>query len=177
MSSCAAPNGEAEARAAGVSYRGLDGNNHTALLNDNPASEVIIAAVALGSPQLLMLSGVGPAEELASWNISVVVDRPAVGARMADNPTTSMWWVITNQAVEVTLIEVTLIEVTHIQVVGITAFGSYIEVSSGVSEVRSWPAVVDVRGWDVERVCFCLFLAIFKLFKTIPSMACSFISN
>jgi choline dehydrogenase len=107
-----------------VLYRDLEGNNHTALLNGNPGSEVIVAAGALGSPQLLMLSGVGPAEELAAWNISVVVDNPAVGARMADNPINSLW-VMTNQQVEVTLI----------QVVGITAFGSYIEVSSGIAEV------------------------------------------
>ena len=111
----------------GVLFRDLDGNNHTAFLNDGSVgSEVIVAAGALGSPQLLMLSGIGPAAELEAWNISVVVDSPAVGARMADNPINSVW-VMTNQEVEVTLI----------QVVGITPFGSYIEVSSGVAEVRT----------------------------------------
>lgn len=120
----AVPGEVPQPRAIGVVYTDLEGTNHTALLNEDAGSEVIITAGALGSPQLLMLSGIGPADHLAAFNISVVLNSPAVGARMADNPTNS-FWVLTNQEVEVTLI----------QVVGITNFGSYIEVSSGQAEV------------------------------------------
>lgn len=106
-----------------MEYTDLEGYSHTVLLNDNPGSEVILTAGALGSPVLLMLSGIGPADHLADFNIAAILDNPAVGSRMADNPTNSMW-VLTNQEVEVTLI----------QVVGITSWGSYIEISSGQSE-------------------------------------------
>lgn len=107
----------------GVVFSDLNGTNHTALLNEDAGSEVLVTAGALGSPQLLMLSGIGPVDQLAAFNIPVVINNPAVGARMADNPTNS-FWVLTNQEVEVTLI----------QVVGITNFGSYIEISSGQAE-------------------------------------------
>lgn len=117
-------NSQWEPRAIGVIYVDLDGNNHTALLSENPGSEIILSAGALGTPVLLMLSGIGPADHLAAFNITTILDNPAVGSNMADNPTNSMW-VLTNQAVEVSLI----------QVVGITSWGSFIEISSGQAEV------------------------------------------
>ncbi|KAI1874877.1 hypothetical protein JX265_003563 [Neoarthrinium moseri] len=50
----------------------------------NAAREVIIAAGSFNSPQLLKLSGVGPREELESFDIPVVVDLPGVGGNMQD---------------------------------------------------------------------------------------------
>lgn len=47
---------------------------------------VVVAAGALGSPQLLMLSGVGPADELSRLGIRVVRDCPAVGRDLQDHP-------------------------------------------------------------------------------------------
>ncbi len=47
--------------------------------------EVILAAGAIGSPQLLLLSGVGPAEHLRECGIAVVLDRPGVGANLQDH--------------------------------------------------------------------------------------------
>ena len=47
--------------------------------------EVIIAGGAFNSPQILKLSGIGPAAELKKFNIPVVVDAPGVGERLADN--------------------------------------------------------------------------------------------
>jgi len=47
--------------------------------------EVIISAGAVRSPQLLMLSGVGPADSLRSLGIEVVADSPGVGANLRDN--------------------------------------------------------------------------------------------
>jgi choline dehydrogenase len=47
--------------------------------------EVILAAGAIGSPQLLLLSGVGPAEHLRQHGIAAVLDRPGVGANLQDH--------------------------------------------------------------------------------------------
>jgi choline dehydrogenase len=47
--------------------------------------DVIISGGALSSPQLLKLSGVGPAAELSRFNISLVVDAPGVGTNLMDN--------------------------------------------------------------------------------------------
>jgi len=47
--------------------------------------EVIVAASSINSPKLLMLSGVGPAEDLARHGIAVVADRPGVGANLQDH--------------------------------------------------------------------------------------------
>ncbi|XP_021193287.3 ecdysone oxidase [Helicoverpa armigera] len=47
--------------------------------------EVIISAGAINSPQLLMLSGVGPEEHLSSKNVSVIVDSPMVGQNLQDH--------------------------------------------------------------------------------------------
>ena len=47
--------------------------------------EVVIAASAINSPKLLMLSGIGPAEELKRNGIQVVADRPGVGRNLQDH--------------------------------------------------------------------------------------------
>ncbi|KAK7511314.1 hypothetical protein IWZ03DRAFT_386233 [Phyllosticta citriasiana] len=51
----------------------------------NATKEVIIAAGAFNTPQLLKLSGVGPKEELESFDIPVLVDLPGVGANLRDH--------------------------------------------------------------------------------------------
>ncbi len=48
--------------------------------------EVILSAGALQSPQLLMLSGVGPRDELQRHGIEVVADLPGVGENLQDHP-------------------------------------------------------------------------------------------
>ncbi|NMO49690.1 hypothetical protein HH310_00525 [Actinoplanes sp. TBRC 11911] len=53
-------------------------------------SEVVLAAGAIGSPQLLMVSGVGPARQLRPLDIDVVADLPGVGANLQDHPMTSV---------------------------------------------------------------------------------------
>jgi choline dehydrogenase len=47
--------------------------------------EIILAAGAYGSPQILMLSGIGPADELVRFSIRAVVDLP-VGTNLQDHP-------------------------------------------------------------------------------------------
>ena len=49
------------------------------------ASEVILSAGAIGSPQIMMLSGIGPADELAKHNIPVVADLAGVGQNLQDH--------------------------------------------------------------------------------------------
>jgi choline dehydrogenase-like flavoprotein len=48
--------------------------------------EVVLCAGALQSPQLLMVSGVGPAAQLAQFGIALVADAPGVGANLQDHP-------------------------------------------------------------------------------------------
>lgn len=49
------------------------------------AKEVIVSAGVFNSPQLLKLSGIGPADELNALGIPVRVDLPGVGANLQDN--------------------------------------------------------------------------------------------
>ncbi len=67
-------------RATGIEYlRG--GSRHSA----HARGEVILAAGAFGSPQLMQLSGLGPADYLQSLGIPVVADMPGVGANLQDH--------------------------------------------------------------------------------------------
>jgi len=54
--------------------------------------EVILSAGAIGSPQLLLLSGVGPADELRRLGINVVHDLPGVGANLHDHIELDLQW-------------------------------------------------------------------------------------
>jgi choline dehydrogenase-like flavoprotein len=67
-------------RVSGVRWR-QDGTLRSARCR----GEVILSAGAIGSPQLMMLSGIGPAAELAKFDIPVVLDRPGVGANLHDH--------------------------------------------------------------------------------------------
>ena len=53
--------------------------------------EVIVCGGALGSPQLLMLSGVGPAEDLRRHRIPVIQDLPGVGLNLQDHPAGALY--------------------------------------------------------------------------------------
>jgi choline dehydrogenase len=70
----------ADRRATGVRFR-RDGAVATARCR----GEVILSAGAIGSPHILMLSGVGPAQTLADCGIPVVLDKPGVGANLHDH--------------------------------------------------------------------------------------------
>jgi choline dehydrogenase len=54
--------------------------------------EIILCAGAIGSPHLLMLSGVGPAGRLRRAGLPVVVDLPGVGRNLRDHMTTELIW-------------------------------------------------------------------------------------
>jgi choline dehydrogenase len=67
-------------RATGVSIH-RRGQEETLLAE----REIVLAAGAYGSPQILMLSGIGPADELTPFDIPAVVDLP-VGTNLQDHP-------------------------------------------------------------------------------------------
>jgi choline dehydrogenase len=67
-------------RAVGVRYQ-QGGKGQVARVD----REVLLSAGAIGSPHLLLLSGVGPADELRAAGVSVVADVPGVGKNLQDH--------------------------------------------------------------------------------------------
>jgi choline dehydrogenase len=68
-------------RAVGVAYT-CDGAETVA----RAEREVILAGGAINSPQLLLLSGIGPADDLRAHGVGVVAELPGVGANLHDHP-------------------------------------------------------------------------------------------
>jgi choline dehydrogenase len=66
--------------AVGVEYR-----QHGRVVTARARGEVILAAGAFGSPQILQLSGLGPADLLRQYGITVLRDMPGVGADLQDH--------------------------------------------------------------------------------------------
>ena len=72
-------------RAVGVEYRARGGRGPLQILRLKDGGEVVLSAGAFGSPQLLMLSGIGPAEHLREHGIAVVHELPGVGQNLHDH--------------------------------------------------------------------------------------------
>ena len=51
-----------------------------------------MCAGAIGTPQILLLSGIGPAGQLRSLDITIVRDIPRVGRNLRDHPDVPMFW-------------------------------------------------------------------------------------
>ncbi len=66
--------------AAGIELRGPNGR-----LSATARREIVLSAGAIGSPQILMLSGVGCGAHLEEHGITVVADRPEVGRNLQDH--------------------------------------------------------------------------------------------
>ncbi len=73
-------------RALGVEVE-VDGKTRTEF-----GRETILSAGAIGSPHILMLSGVGPAGHLAEYSIPIVCDAPGVGKNLRDHPQAPVLW-------------------------------------------------------------------------------------
>ncbi len=70
-----------DGRATGVRYR-HGGETKVA----RARRDIVLAAGAYGSPQLLMLSGIGPADHLREVGVQIRVDLPGVGMNLQDHP-------------------------------------------------------------------------------------------
>ncbi|XP_052181351.1 protein HOTHEAD-like isoform X2 [Diospyros lotus] len=120
-----APPAGKKRRAVGVIFRDENGKKHRALLAQRRESEVILSCGAIGSPQLMMLSGIGPKPELEKLNIPLVLENKFVGKGMSDNPLNSVFIPSTKP-----------VRQSLIQTVGITKKGVYIEASSGFGQSK-----------------------------------------
>ena len=98
--------GNLEARTGALATRVLFEGCHAVgieLLQDNKLEtihaerEVIVCAGAYHSPHLLLLSGVGPADELRAWGIKPRIDLP-VGQNLHDHPMVSLVWLTDQQS-------------------------------------------------------------------------------
>jgi len=74
-------------RAVGVEYRSAAGTRTA-----RARGEVIVSGGAYGSPQLLLLSGLGPAGHLSEMGVTVLRDMPAVGSNLHDHFNTYLSW-------------------------------------------------------------------------------------
>ena len=72
-------------RAAIVSFQQGNGS-----MQERAEREIIVCAGAVGSPQVLMLSGVGPADHLRQLDIPVTCDLPGVGRNLQDHPASAV---------------------------------------------------------------------------------------
>ena len=77
----------------------FDGNRATSVVVESggevftvEAKEIILSAGAVGSPQILMLSGLGPADHLNEVGIPVVKNAPGVGQNLRDHPLAYISW-------------------------------------------------------------------------------------
>ncbi|KAG9141377.1 hypothetical protein Leryth_001832 [Lithospermum erythrorhizon] len=105
--------------AIGVVFRDRLGQYHHAMVRGR--GEIFLCAGALGSPHLLLLSGIGPRPYLSSWGIPAVHHLPYVGQFMYDNPRNS-----------ITIVPPIPLDHSLIQVVGITSSGAYLEAASNI---------------------------------------------
>lgn len=71
--------------ARGVTYR-TDSGDFTAYAD----AEVLLCGGAINSPQILLLSGIGPGAELSAMGIDVLADRAEVGGNLQDHPGCAM---------------------------------------------------------------------------------------
>ena len=73
-------------RAVAVHYRDREGRDQRVAANQ----EIILSGGAYNSPQTLLLSGIGPADELAEHGIDMVHHLPGVGMNLQDHPSVAM---------------------------------------------------------------------------------------
>ena len=104
--------------AKGVEYL-RKGKTHTAELKDG--GEVILTGGVINSPQILMLSGIGPKDHLVQHGITVVQDLPGVGKNLQDHPAVVVSYECSqgNEGVSVTsIIRINGTTITNPKVVG-----------------------------------------------------------
>ncbi|KAF7944822.1 uncharacterized protein EAE97_005455 [Botrytis byssoidea] len=115
--------------------------------------EVIVCSGALGSPQVLMLSGIGPRKHLEDHGISVVKDLPGVGSGLSDHHGTPIAWKVP--------VKESLTRLVIQPILSVLEFFKYIFFRSGILSmpinnitlfVRSTVLNQDYTGIDNEKL-------------------------
>eukprot|EP01018_Ginkgo_biloba_P033127 Gb_37786 [translate_table: standard] len=129
-------------RVQGVEFLDNNGVSHQVFLKEDARSEVILSAGAQGSPQLLLLSGIGPSDYLNSLKIPIILDLPGVGNGMADNPASA----------GATILSSLPLENFRLSVVGIACDSQfYIESTSFINATQATEQYI---AGIVEKVAF-----------------------
>ncbi|KAJ9566667.1 hypothetical protein OSB04_002633 [Centaurea solstitialis] len=129
--------GRSRPMAYGVVYEDALGRKHRAYLKGGKMDEIILSAGALGSLQLLMLSGVGPKDQLHMHNIKTLLHHPLIGQGMVDNPINGIF-IPSPMPVAKSLVNI----------VGITQSGNYIEGVEGLNMIGAKPS--DYQGYSYK---------------------------
>ena len=75
-------------KVTGLNVKQQDGTRHTI----RPKCETILCAGAVDTPRLMMLSGLGPKQQLSELGIPVLHDLPGVGENLLDHPESIIMW-------------------------------------------------------------------------------------
>ncbi|KAK7463429.1 hypothetical protein VKT23_006781 [Stygiomarasmius scandens] len=130
-----------ETRAVGVEFaKGKGGPLYRA----HARKEVVITAGAVHSPHILLLSGVGPREELEKHKIPVVLDLPGVGRNLTDHPTIDLYFKDKSKTAPKWMIPHTPMDVFHI----LGATGRYFITKKGQMTSNWGEAAAFVRSDD-----------------------------
>ncbi len=105
--------------------------------------EVILAAGAYNSPQLLMLSGIGDPEHLAMREIEVLLDQPAVGSNLGDHPAAQLVYTTPEPESLLLALEPETLERYEAERTG--AFASNFAEAGGFARVGAGAAAPDIQ--------------------------------
>jgi choline dehydrogenase len=105
--------------------------------------EVILCGGTYNSPQLLMLSGVGPAEHLAMREIELLLDQPAVGANLSDHAAAFNVWTTPEEASLLLALEPAALEEFTASQTG--PFASNLAEAGGFARVESGAPAPDIQ--------------------------------
>ena len=96
--------GSAPLTARGIEYRTADGTTRTVTAE----KEVVLSAGAIGSPHILMLSGIGPREELEAAGVTCRLDAPDVGKHLKDHVQVALFFPAPGVGVSMTELGISL---------------------------------------------------------------------
>ncbi len=105
--------------------------------------EVVLCGGTFNSPQLLMLSGIGPAEHLALREVEVLLDQPAVGENLSDHAATYNVWTTPEPESLLLALEPAALEEFNASQTG--PFASNLAESGGFARVEPGATAPDVQ--------------------------------